>query len=152
MRPEIDKGVKKAGRHLSEIDICGNPFVITGASEEELDYSKELIRKHLSMYAATHAYKAVMEYHGWGEICDELVKLSRAQRWREMPGLVSDEMLDTFAVTALRDELPAALKQRYSGILTSINPVFGPPYAELQERQRKMFRSLAPIMDALKSI
>jgi hypothetical protein len=34
----------------------------------------------------------------------------------------------------------------------SINPVFGPPYPELQERQRRMFESLGPIMDALKAL
>ncbi|MBT4519697.1 MAG: TIGR03617 family F420-dependent LLM class oxidoreductase [Halieaceae bacterium] len=152
VRPEVEKGAQKAGRAISDIDICANPFIITGTNEQEFDYSRELIRKHLSMYAATHAYRAVMEHHGWGEICDELVALSRAQRWENMYALVSDEMLDTFAVVAMRDELPARLEERYSGIITSANVVFGPPYPELQERQRQMFCSLAPVMDALKAV
>lgn len=152
VRPELEKGAQKAGRDLSEIDICANPFLITGTTEEEFAYSRELIRKHLSMYAATDAYRAVMEHHDWGEVCDELVALSRAQRWDDMPAQVSDDMLDTFAVVAMRDDLPAKLAERYSGTITSANVVFGPPYAELQERQRRMFISLAPVMDALKAV
>lgn len=150
--PEVARGCNKSGRDISEIDICANPFVITGTTEQEFANSRELIRKHLSMYAATRAYSAVMEHHDWGDCCEELIQLSRQQRWEEMPALISDDMLDTFAIMAMRDELPAKLEQRYAGIATSINVVFGPPYAHLQQRQRKMFCSLAPVMNRLKQV
>ena len=43
-----------------------------------------------------------------------------AQRWAEMPGLISDEMLDAYAVIATHDEIAAKLRARYAGLATSL--------------------------------
>jgi hypothetical protein len=61
-------------------------------------------------------------------------------------------MLEELAVTGTFDELPARLGERYAGLVTSLNPVFGPPYPELQERQRRLFESLGPLMNALRAL
>jgi hypothetical protein len=44
------------------------------------------------------------------------------------------------------------VKERYGAIVTTVNLVFGPPYRERQERQRRMFRQLGTIMPAMKQI
>jgi len=80
------------------------------------------------------------------------VRLSQANRWDEMPALVSDEMLETFAIVGLREDLPAKLAARYAGLVNSVNVVFGPPYAELQERQRRQFVSLSAVLPELKKV
>ncbi len=152
IRPAVEEGAKKAGRDITEVDFAVNPFFVTGSTEEEFVQSKELIRKHISFYAATRTYFAVLEHHGWGEIGQELVKLSKANRWDDMPQLVSDDMLETFAIVGMLEDLPAKLRERYAGIVSSVNVVFGPPYPELQERQRRLFTSLAPVIDALKQV
>ncbi|HJO24653.1 MAG: TIGR03617 family F420-dependent LLM class oxidoreductase [Myxococcota bacterium] len=152
IRPAVSEGARKAGRELSEIDFAVNPFVITGEDAEALAQSRELIRRHISFYAATRAYSGVMDLHGWGKEAAALVRLSTQGRWDDMPALVTDEMLDELAVSGSLEELPAKLEERFAGLVTSINLVFGPPYAELQERQRGMFESLEPIMQALKQI
>lgn len=152
IRPAVAEGAARAGRDLSAVEFAINPFFITGRTEEEFAESKRLIRKHISFYAATRTYSAVMEHHGWGGISEELVKLSQANRWEEMPALVTDEMLDTFAIVGLHDELPAKLAARYSGLVTTVNVVFGPPYAELQERQRRQFVDLGQVLPALKQV
>lgn len=152
IRPAVAEGAARAGRDLSAVEFAINPFFITGRNEEEFEESKRLIRKHISFYAATRTYSAVMEHHGWGEIGEELVKLSQANRWEEMPALVTDEMLDTFAIMGLHEELPQKLAARYSGQVTTVNVVFGPPYAELQERQRRQFVDLGQVLPALKQV
>lgn len=152
IRPSVAEGARQADRDLSEIDFAVNPFIITGESEAERAQSRELIRRHISFYAATRAYAGVMQLHGWDDAAEALYRLSTQGRWEDMPELVTDEMLEELAVEGTLEELPKRLAERFGGLVTSINLVFGPPYAELQERQRNMFESLEPVMAALKQI
>ncbi|MEK7247532.1 MAG: TIGR03617 family F420-dependent LLM class oxidoreductase, partial [Chloroflexota bacterium] len=46
--PAIEEGAKKAGRQLSDIDIVGGSFIITGANEEEVERAKAPVRQQLS--------------------------------------------------------------------------------------------------------
>jgi hypothetical protein len=57
-----------------------------------------------------------MAHHGWGETADRLRDLSRCSAWGEMSGLITDEMLRTFAVVAPEADLPGALRERYAGL------------------------------------
>lgn len=152
IRPAIEEGAARTGRSLADVDIVANPFVITGESDAELEESRTLIRRHISFYAATRSYKAVMELHGWTELAERLIGLSAQNRWDDMPALVTDEMLDELAIIGRWDELPKKLAEKWGGLVTSVNPVFGPPYAQLQERQRRCFLRLAPLLEQLKRV
>ena len=152
IRPAIEEGAAKSGRSIADVDIVANPFIVTGESDAELRESRALIRRHVSFYAATRSYRAVMELHGWNEIADRLVALAGEGRWDEMPALVGDEMLDELAIIGRWEELPDRLAAKWGGLVTSVNPVFGPPYAQLQERQRRCFLRLAPLVDALRQV
>ena len=46
--------------------------------------------------------------------------LADAQRWEEMPALVDDAMLDTYAVTGTYDEIAKKPRARYSGLATHL--------------------------------
>ncbi len=152
IRPAIEEGCRKAGRNISDVDIVADPFTITGENQAEIEEAKALIKRHISFYASTPTYFSVMEHHGWADIGQRLHALSREGRWQDMPELISDEMLDELAITGTWDELPDRLAERFSGVVTSLNLVFGPPYQELQERQRRMFESMHTIMPRLKAI
>jgi probable F420-dependent oxidoreductase len=152
IRPAIEKGCRKTGRDISEIDIVANPFTITGEDEQELEEAKALIRRHVSFYAATRTYFSVLEHHGWLDTGEQLVRLSQEGRWDDLESLVTDEMLEELTIVGTFNELPAKIRQRFGGLVTSVNLVFGPPYQELQERQRRMFRRLGAVMDQIKSI
>ena len=56
--------------------------------------------------------------HGWGELADQLNSLSRRQAWAEMTALISDEVLDTFAVTG---DVAAGLRSRFGGLVDRIS-------------------------------
>jgi hypothetical protein len=47
--------------------------------------------------------------------------LAREKKWREMPALVTDEMLGAFVVEAAPEELGPALRERYSGLVDRIS-------------------------------
>ena len=152
IRPAIQEGADRAGRKIADVDIVANPFTVTGENLRELEEAKALIRRHISFYAATRTYFSVLQQHGWMETGQQLVRLSQEGRWGEMEGLISDEMLGELALVGTWDELPDRIAERYGGLVTSINLVFGPPYQELQERQQRMFRRVQGIVPQLKKI
>jgi alkanesulfonate monooxygenase SsuD/methylene tetrahydromethanopterin reductase-like flavin-dependent oxidoreductase (luciferase family) len=82
---------------------------------------RELVRQQISFYASTPSYQPVLTAHGWEEIGKKLRELSRAGKWMEMPALISDEMVETYAAVAAPEDLAAALKERYRGIADRIN-------------------------------
>ena len=56
-----------------------------------------------------------MALHGWEETGEQLSALAQRGAWTDMPALISDEMLETFAVVSTPEALPQALHERYDG-------------------------------------
>src|SRR5215212_233873 len=118
--PAIAEGASKEGRDPGAVELATSVFVVTGESEEEIEEGREKMRSQISFYASTPTYRTVLEAHGWQDVGEELGKLAREKRWNEMPGLVTDEMLGAFAVEAAPDELGAALRERYTGLIDRV--------------------------------
>ena len=79
------------------------------------------MRAQISFYASTPTYRAVLEAHGWEEVGERLGTMAREKKWREMPALISDEMLAAFAIEATPDEIgPAARRERYEGLIDRV--------------------------------
>ena len=77
---------------------------------------REFARQQIAFYASTPSYRPVMALHGWEKAAEGLSALAARGKWMEMPEKITDEMLEIFATIAAADELPAALKNRYTGI------------------------------------
>ncbi|MFI7672381.1 TIGR03617 family F420-dependent LLM class oxidoreductase [Actinophytocola sp. NPDC049390] len=92
-------------------------LVATGADERALTAAIAKVREQIAFYAATPAYRAVMELHGWGDLHTELHRLSRRGDWATMTGLVDDTVLDTFAVVGEPAAAGAEIARRYSGLV-----------------------------------
>jgi probable F420-dependent oxidoreductase len=140
--PAIQEGAKKSGRDMSEIDIVGGGFIITGKNEEEIEKAKGPVRQQLAFYASTRVYHPVLEVHGWQETGQRLFRLSMEGKWPEMGPLITDEMLDEFAVIGTHDELVPKLKERYGDIVTTLDFGFGVRTPEDQERLNFMVQEL----------
>jgi probable F420-dependent oxidoreductase len=126
--PAVARGLDKAGRSRDGFQVCITPFVISGADEQAAVASLGAVRLQIAFYASTPAYRPVLELHGWGDLQPELNTLSKAGRWMEMGELVSDEMIETFAVQAPLEGLAGAITERFEGIpdRVSINVQWGP--------------------------
>ena len=75
-------------------------------------------RQQIAFYGSTPAYRAVLELHGWGDLQTELNGLARRGAWEEMGGLVTDDVLDTFAIVCDEpDGVAAAVARRYGGLV-----------------------------------
>lgn len=104
-----------------EFEIVVSPFVVTGATPEATARCEERVREQLAFYGSTPAYKPVLELHGWGELADELNRLSKTSdsaRWRQMGQLIDDDVLATFAVVAKPSDVGAELLRRFGNVVT----------------------------------
>ena len=119
MLPAIDAGAKKAGRKGSDIDLVGSPFIITGKDESEVEANKTMMKQQIAFYASTRTYHRVLEFHGWGDVGMELHRMSVEGKWGEMLNVVTDELLEEFAVIATYDKLIPKLKERWGDVLTT---------------------------------
>lgn len=138
--PALREGRERAGASMDGFEVANTPFIVTG-TDEEIEAALPALRARIAFYASTPAYRGVFELHGWGDANEELTALSRAGRWKDMAGLVTDEMTDAFAIVASPDDLPARVAERFGGMLTRIS--FTPPAglgreaaADLVERLR----------------
>jgi hypothetical protein len=62
-----------------------------------------------------------MTLHGWQDVAKQLSEMAARGKWEQMPNLVSDKMLNTFAVVADADDLPCSLFERYAGLVDRLN-------------------------------
>jgi hypothetical protein len=85
------------------------------------------VRGQIAFYGSTPAYRGVLELHGWGDLQDELNRMSKEGRWAEMGTLIDDDILAAFAVVAPLDEVAAGLKARWGDSLTRVS--FYTPYS-----------------------
>lgn len=108
--PAIEQGALKASRSKRTISISVTAFTICDPDQ------REFVRQQIAFYASTPSYRPVMTLHGWDKAAEGLTALAARGKWGEMPGIITDEMLDVFATSAAPDELPAALKNRYHGM------------------------------------
>lgn len=114
--PAVERGLARGGRSRADFQVGVAPFVITGDDEHAMAAAREAVRRQVAFYGSTPAYRVVLELHGWGEAQDQLNALSKRGRWAEMAGVVTDEMLRTFAVEAPLDRVVEALRERYGGL------------------------------------
>ncbi len=140
--PAIKAGAAKAGRKFEDIDIVGGTFVITGKNEEEIEKAKAPVRQQLSFYASTRAYHPVLEVHGWQDMGQQLFRLSMEGKWGEMAAAMTDDMLQEFAIIGTYDQLAAKLKERYAGLVTTLDFGFGARTPEQQEAMNHVVQEI----------
>jgi probable F420-dependent oxidoreductase len=110
-----------AGATLDGFEISGVPFVVTGATEEQMTAAARAAREQIAFYASTPSYRPVLDVHGWGELQEELTALSKAGRWADMATCVDDEMLSAFAVVEEPDRVAWELQRRYGDVFTRLH-------------------------------
>ena len=118
--PALRKGLAAAGRNRGDVDLYAPVFVITGDNDEEIDRADQAVRLQLAFYASTPAYMPVLRHHGFGDLPGELNTLSKQGRWKDMGGLIGDDVLELFSVTGKPEELGTAVISRFGGLLDRV--------------------------------
>lgn len=112
--PAIEQGAQRNDRELEKIVLSATVFVITNAEE------KEFARQQISFYASTPSYRQVLALYGWEGEGEKLSALAARGKWGDMAEIITDEMLEEFAVIAPIEDLAGALKTRYRDIADRI--------------------------------
>jgi hypothetical protein len=111
---------------MDGFQLAGPMFVVTGRDEAEMAEAAKGVKGQIAFYGSTPAYRPVLDLHGWGDLQEELNRLSKEGRWAEMGDLIDDDMLVTFAVVAPIDRVAGALKERWGDVLDRLS--FYAPY------------------------
>jgi probable F420-dependent oxidoreductase len=120
VRPQVAAGAERVGRAPANVVLASSVFVITGENEAAVENMRRMAREQIAFYASTPTYRVVMAVHGWQNTGEQLSRLAAAKRWGEMGALISDEMLEAFAIEAPLDRLGQALRARYHGVLDRV--------------------------------
>jgi hypothetical protein len=122
--------------------MCVKPLIATASDRAMLAERVRDVRARVAFYASTPAYLGVFESEGHGAVARTLQGHARAQRWDEMPGLVTDEMLDAYAVIGIYDEIAAKLHGRYGHLATSLEFAIPPSEAGDDAMLRRLIDGL----------
>jgi probable F420-dependent oxidoreductase len=139
--PALARGRAKAGKTMEGFELVGPSFVVTGTTEEEMAAAAAGTRQQIAFYGSTPAYKGVLDIHGWGGLQEELNGLSKQGNWVEMGNLITDEILNTFAVVGEPERVAPELITRYGDVIDRLS--FYAPYKANPDRW-------LPVIDALK--
>ncbi len=115
--PAVQKGLDKAGRSRDDFEVSYPGFIVTGNTEEEFNATKQAVCKQIAFYGSTPAYAPVLGVHGWGDLQPELNTLSKQGKWDEMGTLITDDILEEFAVVAEIDDVVDKFRNRYGGLV-----------------------------------
>jgi len=124
--PAIERGLALSGRSRADIELSFPTFMVTGETDEEWQTADAAVREQIAFYGSTPSYRGVLETHGWGEVQDELNALSKRGAWKEMGKVITDDILDAFAVRGSSADLPGLVMARYGDIVDRIS--FYAPY------------------------
>jgi hypothetical protein len=81
---------------------------------------------------STPAYRTTLELYGWGELGPRLRRLIREDRWDDLAGILSDEVLDTLVPSGTFEELPGLLVGRFGQLGQGI--IVSPPREATDDR------------------
>ena len=121
--PNLLTGLRRAGRSRAHFDVHGGGFVCTGPDQASVAESMERVRARIAFYGSTRTYLPILALHGLEELGATLHRLSVNGGWAEMPALVSDDVVRTFAACATYPDLPAAIDRRFGGLADAVDLV-----------------------------
>ena len=123
--PAVERGFAKGGRSRESFEVSYPGFVVTG-NDAEQETARKMVKAQIAFYGSTPAYRPVLELHGWGDLQPELNGLSKRGEWGTMAGLIDDEVLDAFAVTAEPSDVAGRVRERFGDVIDRFS--FYAPY------------------------
>jgi probable F420-dependent oxidoreductase len=121
VRPLLARELAAVGKSFENFEITGGGFVATGPSATAVREAVEKVRYRVAFYGSTPAYRGVFDLHGVSDLGVRLTEMSKQGQWKQMAAQVPDDVLDLFVARATYDELPAAIEQRYGGIVDTVS-------------------------------
>lgn len=118
--PAMDRGLRQSGRSRADISVVCSVFVIAG-DEQERKAAEAEVRNLIAFQGAVRTYAKVFETHGWDDLPQQFHDLMASRDMGSMLALVTDDMIDAFAVRGRTDEEAVdKIVERYQGVADRI--------------------------------
>jgi probable F420-dependent oxidoreductase len=113
--PKVAEGAARANRDPDDIKLYVPVFTIVGDTEEARSPWKAMAKSQIAFYGSTKNYAGTFDQLGFEGTSARLNERLKAGDTQGMSDLITDEMLEHYAVTATWDELSDRLVDRYRG-------------------------------------
>lgn len=118
--PQLERGMARSGRTRETFEITGGGFIATGPDDATVHERREWVRYRVGFYGSTPAYYPVFEAHDLKDLGLKLNRMTKDGEWDKLQTVISDDVLDLFAVAARHDELEPALAKRFGGVSDTV--------------------------------
>ena len=113
--PAVAEGAVRAGRSPDAVELIVPVFAVPGDTPEERAALVERARFQIAFYGSTKNYAFQFDDLGFEGTSARLNERLKAGDFAGMAALITDEMLEQYAVVSTWDELAGALTTRYEG-------------------------------------
>ncbi|GAA2227278.1 TIGR03617 family F420-dependent LLM class oxidoreductase [Herbiconiux moechotypicola] len=141
--PAIARGRAAAGdcavAHRT-FEVSLPAFIAIGDTPDAVRKAQRAVKRQIAFYGSTPTYLPVLELHGWESVHSALHAGSLRGEWEAMADLVTDEMLDAFAISGTPPEVAAGLHARFDGLVQRLS--FSAPYRVAPELWGELLREL----------
>jgi len=134
--PALAKGATKAGRTTSDVDLLIPVFAIPGDTQNARAALVERTKVQIGFYGSTPNYAFQFDDLGFGNVTSELRTALRAGDNERMATLITDEILEQFAVVGRWDDIADRLIERYRGLATYVVTYLASP--QIREDKRAL--------------
>jgi probable F420-dependent oxidoreductase len=141
--PTVAEGAAAAGRRLEDVALFVPVFTIVGDTEEARAPLKELAKSQIAFYGSTKNYSGVFDQLGFEGTSARLNERLKANDFAGMSALITDDMLEHYAVTATWDELSDKLVARYGGVAQRIIMYFAERHAQREPSVLELWGEVA---------
>jgi len=117
VQPAVNEGMKTSGRTRGDFTYVTSTFAVVGDTEGEIRANAQSVKQQIAFYGSTRTYEPVLAAHGWQDLVPHLHRKSVEGDWKGMADLITDEMLNTYAVSGSYDTIGTRIKERYAGLL-----------------------------------
>ncbi len=113
--PSVRQGAERAGRDPSDVDLLIPVMIVAGDSPEQRASPMNRARTQIGFYGSTRNYAFQFDDLGYEGLSGRLNERLRAGDLDGVNALVSDEIVEQFAVIGRWDEIADRLVERYAG-------------------------------------
>jgi probable F420-dependent oxidoreductase len=114
--PDVALGTTKAGRSTDDVDLIIPVFACPGDTPEERAPLVERARRQIAFYGSTPNYAFQFDDLGFGGTTSKIREKMKAGELDTMGELITEEMLEHYALVATWDDMADRLIERYSGM------------------------------------
>ena len=144
LMPAIEKGLAKSGRSRGDITVVSPVFLAVGDTDEQAQTAAGFVKQQVAFYGSTRTYAKIFATHGWDDVPPKLHEKMAKGDLAGMADEITDEMIETFAVTGKADGVVDEIRRRYEGRADRLYfyNLFATPLAH-EPRQRELINALS---------